>query len=428
MAEAHSPSLKQVKKSSTVDVSDSSENEDEHFSDASEGRNSKTPPFLASGNEVLEEDPQPIATTSTIPSSNNTEYLPTTRHDDDLQLSKLSTHIKDSERVPVDSVSPVQLISEETLSAETVKNYQIPEVSEEAGLALADDFDDFEDIEGDAEFGEFDDGFDTSLVTPEEVPAASTQVEVVPTVQKPFVSCYRKLQPQIAATSEGDLLTYVVKKIYNFSGFQGLEEVIESADLHLKALLPKSSGEPIPSGFSSSDGHLDLLTDRRHFISMVTTFSLGVPVDLDEILPASKQKKLVLPSITSISTTGQSPRTSTDSLAAGSGGRIDKIAGSATNANSQSASAPSKKSRGPRPPPELDISTTKILCSITNAALSNFTDDELREHLARLEQLNTVASECLEYWLKMKEGALGDKETFEGVIENLVKHARKVRK
>jgi Domain of unknown function (DUF5102) len=36
--------------------------------------------------------------------------------------------------------------------------------------------------------------------------------------------------------------------------------------------------------------------------------------------------------------------------------------------------------------------------------------------------------ESLEYWLKRRDGAVKEKEAFEGVIENLVRHARQVRK
>lgn len=69
-----------------------------------------------------------------------------------------------------------------------------------------------------------------------------------------------------------------------------------------------------------------------------------------------------------------------------------------------------------------------MLCMTTEAALSNFPDNELRAHIRDLEELTARASEVLEYWLKRKDNALGDKEAFEGVIENLVKHARRVRK
>jgi hypothetical protein len=151
--------------------------------------------------------------------------------------------------------------------------------------------------------------------------------------------------------------------------------------------------------------------------------SLGVPVDLDEILPASKQKKLVLPSI---HIPGEkSPRPSGDERN-GALGRVKKENASSASLDS-SASRSERKRKGPQPPPQLDISSTSMLCSTTDAALQNFTDDELRAHIKRLEELKERANEVFEYWQKRLESALGDKEAFESVIENLVAHAKKLR-
>ncbi|EOD49677.1 hypothetical protein UCRNP2_3546 [Neofusicoccum parvum UCRNP2] len=69
-----------------------------------------------------------------------------------------------------------------------------------------------------------------------------------------------------------------------------------------------------------------------------------------------------------------------------------------------------------------------MLCSTTDAALQNFTVRELKGHVKKLQELQKRADEVLDYWVKRKESAIGDKEAFEGVIENLVKHAKKVRK
>jgi len=54
--------------------------------------------------------------------------------------------------------------------------------------------------------------------------------------------------------------------------------------------------------------------------------------------------------------------------------------------------------------------------------------DELKEHVKKLESLVGTANEVLDYWTKKTDEKLGDREAFEGVIENLVKHARKTRK
>ncbi|KAH0562419.1 hypothetical protein GP486_002892 [Trichoglossum hirsutum] len=107
----------------------------------------------------------------------------------------------------------------------------------------------------------------------------------------------------------------------------------------------------------------------------------------------------------------------------------NNLSTTSVNSTPSRQQSPSRKRRGaPSPPAELDIQAARMLCSTTDAALVNLTDDELMGHVKCLTALTESAGEVLEYWLKRKDAALGDKEAFEGVIENLVKHARKVRK
>lgn len=88
----------------------------------------------------------------------------------------------------------------------------------------------------------------------------------------------------------------------------------------------------------------------------------------------------------------------------------------------------SRKSKGPPPPPELDLTAVKRLCATTDEKLDGFTDEELQAHVKQLESLTERTSEVLEYWLKSRDGVLKEKEAFEGVIENLVAHVRRVRR
>lgn len=162
----------------------------------------------------------------------------------------------------------------------------------------------------------------------------------------------------------------------------------------------------------------------RSRIRRLFLVSLGVPVDLDEILPASKQKKLILPSI-HLRNRSRSP---SNGHRTGSGVRLKQENVSSASVDQPSTNKASRRRKGPPSPPELDLQTTKMLCATTHAALSNMTDDELQAHVRKLEELTAKASEVLEYWLKRRDSAVGDKEAFEGVIENLVKHARRVRK
>lgn len=166
----------------------------------------------------------------------------------------------------------------------------------------------------------------------------------------------------------------------------------------------------------------------RSRIRRLFLVSLGVPVDLDEILPASKQKKLILPSIHLNSSTG-SPRNSTDSRS------ISRLKQTDTNASNTSLDSQGKPSRSDSrrrkpeiPVPQLDLVSARQLCTVTDEALNGMTLDELKEHVRKLEFMQLSANDVLEYWTKKTDEKLGDREAFEGVIENLVKHARKVRK
>ncbi|KZF22104.1 hypothetical protein L228DRAFT_261324 [Xylona heveae TC161] len=275
---------------------------------------------------------------------------------------------------------------------------------------LVDDFDDFEEGGDDDDFGDFDNGFqqptDTEL-TENTFPPSAPQTP----------------QP----SSDAPALDVV-----DFSKLSSPNDVLGKTEEHLNALFPIEISD-LPSFEIAPDDNPIFLTERsaslwsqlaappplqppnwvRSRIRRLFLVSLGVPVDLDEILPASKQKKLVLPSI-------KSPRPSFD-------GRRESSSGKQGSQTLDSSSSDSRKRREPQPP-ELDLPSTKMLCTTTEAALLNLNDEELRSHVQKLEDLIGKAGKVLEYWLKRKDSAIGDKEVFEGVIENLVKHARNVRK
>ena len=213
---------------------------------------------------------------------------------------------------------------------------------------------------------------------------------------------------------------------------------------YLNELFPSTKEIHPPAPPAQSDLNSIFLTDRslslwsqlvappplqppnwvRSRIRRLFLVSLGVPVDLDEILPASKQKKLILPSI-HLRNRSQSPP---GGRRTGSRVRIQQDNTSSASVDQPFSNKASRRRKGPPSAPELDLRSTKILCATTHAALCNMTDDELQAHVKKLEELTAKASEVLEYWLKRRDSAVGDKEAFEGVIENLVKHARRARR
>jgi hypothetical protein len=219
-----------------------------------------------------------------------------------------------------------------------------------------------------------------------------------------------------------------------------------------------------------------------------------VPVDLDEILPASsKQKKLVLPSLrlrrmsSSSSLSLRAGRSEFDNdspgssvvtfgltvpgggmggggvggssasvYVGGSGGGGEDAHGRFLNPSAAGGGGGGGKGKkaasdsglgrtggggggngskggggyGGRVDPErlFDLVSARQACMMTDAALNGMTDDEMRAHVKRLEAMQGTAQRVLEYWQKRTDEKIGDREAFEGVIENLVKHARKVRK
>lgn len=236
----------------------------------------------------------------------------------------------------------------------------------------------------------------------------------------------------------------VLKPLLDFSQLDSADNLVSASALYLDTIFPTTQVPQSPHLSPPPENYPIFLTDRslslwsqlvappplqppnwvRSRIRRLFLVSLGVPVDLDEILPASKQKKLILPS-TNLHSDSRSP-----SKGGYDGSRVKLKQDNASSASidqppSQKAN---RRRKGPPPAPELDLGRTKMLCMTTEAALSNFLDHELRAHIRDLEELTARASEVLEYWLKRKDNALGDKEAFEGVIENLVKHARRVRK
>lgn len=279
------------------------------------------------------------------------------------------------------------------------------------------DFDEFEEGGDEGDFGDFDDGFQQGEHE------AETTFDNPPTHH-----------PPVPAPSSGP-------PVLDFATLTSLDSITAATQPYIDSVYP---AQDIPSISTDLEAPRSIfLSERSHSlwtqlvappplqppdwvrsrIRRLFLVSLGVPVDLDEILPASKQKKLILPSI---HIPGErSPRPSAD----GRLGRVKKEGdnASSTSLDSSVSKSENRKRKGPPPAPELDISSTSMLCATTDAALQNFTTEELEAHVQRLGELEKRAKEVFEYWQKRLESALGDKDAFEQVIESLVAHAKKLR-
>ncbi|KAK4555891.1 hypothetical protein LTR86_007111 [Recurvomyces mirabilis] len=294
----------------------------------------------------------------------------------------------------------------------TSKSEDQDEAEEDEDEGFGDDFDDFNEGGGDDDFGDFDEADEAEAETEEP---------------------QHKKQPAIP-----DILAGLPP--LNLSNLTRTQRQ-EALTPYLTAIFPTSPPLPNTKDIPPIDPTKTspFLSDRSHSlwqqlvspppmqppnwtrsrIRRLFLVSLGVPVDLDEILPPSKQKRLVLPNI-NLPSASPRPSTTLDRL------KDSTLANdSSTSLDSKSNPSKSRSSRripvkGPPPPPDFDLNAAALLCSTTAQAMSVYADDELTGHVAGLEGLNRDASKVLEYWLQRKDEGLKEKEVLEGVIENLV--------
>lgn len=277
---------------------------------------------------------------------------------------------------------------------------------------FGDDFDEFEEGEEFDEFGEFDDAFQ------EAAPAAPQQsIQITPSFP-----------------------------VLNFDDLESPKDIQAATEPYMNELFPPDTIDTSILPPITAENSI-FLTPRsaslwsqlvappplqppnwiRSRIRRLFLVSLGVPVDLDEILPASKQKKLILPSM-NLNPPSGSPRNSTDSRPISRLKNGENTSSTSVDSQGKPSRSDSRRRKGPPPAPQLDLVSARQLCTITDEALNGLTIDELKEHVQKLEDMQGTAKEVLDYWTKQTDAKLGDREAFEGVIENLVKHARKVRK
>ncbi|EPS43187.1 hypothetical protein H072_2839 [Dactylellina haptotyla CBS 200.50] len=302
------------------------------------------------------------------------------------ELPALGTSESDDRIPPISSTAAV---------LETASGTAEPTSEGDGGF---DDFDDFgETVEGGDGFDDFGDFGDAE-------PAA---METVVPATANFNEAHTKIIPDFTKMSTEEIKSQVEKIVISLYTPTG-----NSNDNPLAPL-------PVTNGAFLTDRSQSLWTQlctppplqppnwKLSRIRRLFLVSLGVPVDLDEILPAdTKQKKLVLPS-------SSQARKSTDA----NRGDGDKSARSSSRRRKEKDALVKL----------VDIPSARILCSTSDVKLRTFTVEELEDHVKKLEEVTKEASETLTYWLGRREIAMGDKEAFERVIENLVEFAKKKR-
>lgn len=304
--------------------------------------------------------------------------------------------------------------------------------------AFGDDFDDFNEGDGDDDFGDFDEaGEEEAAETTAEQPAPAAQPPA-PDPLAGLVSSLPKHLPTAHFSPKSDLqcTDHTLQPPLNLSPASK-----DDIRTYITAIIPPTNTPPHPQTDTTQEpSGSPFLSDRslslwqqlvspppmqppnwtRSRIRRLFLVSLGVPVDLDEILPPSLQKRLILPNI---NLPVASPRASTalDRLKEGDGANSSTTSLDSKTGQPRKGGGGRRLARaGPAPPPDFDSNAAALLCSTTPQALSVYSDEELRQHVEKLEGLNQRASGVLEYWLQRKDEGVREKEALEGVIENLV--------
>ncbi|CAE6420198.1 unnamed protein product [Rhizoctonia solani] len=307
-----------------------------------------------------------------------------------------------------------------------------------SGQAADDDFDDFGDFGdsgdgggfgagtsqgfGDASADGFNDGFGTApLETPmhwqplpvDPLPPLNELSELVQELMGP---CWASLRPEEIMSDEPERQVEGLARILVTS---------ESRSLH--ALLTQQ-----PPNISNPPTWTRSKIRRQHLIA------LGIPVNLDEVLPQSALKPLPVLHIQTQATHHPRP------LSAPPGPRPGDLPPGKTGTGSARASrtgtpvgspivGPGKKlptssgaaRLGPRP--QLDRGKIDEALAISAESLSLMPLTHLEAHLATMRTLTTSTSALLSHLLQQREALQQDSETYNGLIAELVGEAQKMK-
>ncbi|KAK9460825.1 uncharacterized protein V1516DRAFT_616051, partial [Lipomyces oligophaga] len=166
---------------------------------------------------------------------------------------------------------------------------------------------------------------------------------------------------------------------------------------------------------------------RTSRIRRAYLINLGLPVDLDQILPsAGKQEKLVVLSGVS-GARRKLGQESTGSLLKESGREsTEQTPGSPLKKLAHTASAP--VSRVSSPAIDFDLNYARRLSRTSSIVLDRMTVQDLQSHIAELERIKIEAATYLGYWIDLRQNAEDDKEKYEGVIASSIDYAERLRK
>lgn len=274
------------------------------------------------------------------------------------------------------------------------------------------DFGDFGEVTTAANVPAFEDPvFEESILTPRPV-SSWRPLHVDPT------STRDELQQQIDAILAplwpGDNPSFFTEEPIRQS--EGLSQVLvtrESRQLY-DLLLPATQPSFKPVNWTRSR------IRRQHLIT------LGIPVNLDEVLPKSGPKLPTLEIHTRPTSAPPAPYTAPVPRPAGPASRVGTPRSGTPQPGVRSTALAAAQTRL-GPPPELNEAKINELLAIDTDNLLLVPTDRLNQYLSELKEQTASTSALLTYLLQMRDALQQDSETYNKVIGELVGEAQKIK-
>jgi len=317
------------------------------------------------------------------------------------------------------SLSPFPVPSESVLSEALPfdENGDFGEIVQPVGDdAFEDDFGDFDDGENMA-FDESDIGGFSSV---EPVPAAFAPPPLA--TWEPL-----RLDPLPSPAELSGYVQSVLSNVWPLSNAVELttsEDIRQAEGINQVLVTPGSRSlyqslfNVTPAAVTPPPNWTRSRTRRQHLIS------LGIPVNLDEVMPHVNGKPMPTLNITTRpSSAPPGPRPTHSNLPSGSNTR----AGTPRPATPQASKRRGQSPSGLGPRPKLDEAKISEMLDLTSDTLSLLPLPALELHLNALQALTNDTSTLLTYLLQTREALQQDSETYNGLIAELVSEAQKMK-
>lgn len=303
-------------------------------------------------------------------------------------------------------------------SKEEVEEGERPAVEETPGEeseAPADDKDDEEEDEDD--FGDFNDDDDFDDFVEEQQPEPESEPAMV-TGER--LNCLNETTFNNSAQLQASVLSILQPITQDKKDNDSDDSEYQNAPPPLQHITPKAyfseRSESLWNQLAVIAPEVHPIDWKRSSIRRLLLVSLGVPLDLDEILPNKNTKRLVLPSSATTSKQQNDDAAKTEST--------ETTTSSATTTSKQDSAEVEELNIET----ENSVSKWQQLANVSVEACEGMDEAELQAHVENLKSAIQKAEPLFQKWETKKQAAEKDKEAFEGVIESLLEYAQRLRR